>query len=75
MNVERDVQAIARASNFEQHGTTFMGGMFATCICPRTACGGVASDTERYDCPHHRKEPAQLWHWAAECPSLEENPS
>jgi hypothetical protein len=68
MTDTRNVEAIARASGYEQHGTTFLGGSFASCICPKAACGGVSSEKERPDCPHHRKTPAQLWHWAAECP-------
>jgi len=68
MAAERDVEAIARASGYERHGTTFLGGSFTTCTCPKKACGGVAEDLQRRDCPEHRREPAQLWHWAAECP-------
>jgi hypothetical protein len=64
----RNVEEIARASGYEKHGTTFLGGSFATCICPKEGCGGVASAAERADCPEHRRTPAQLWHWAAECP-------
>lgn len=64
----RDMEAIARESGYVKHGTTFLGGSFATCICPKTACGGVSDDDERMDCPEHRRTPAQLWHWAAECP-------
>jgi hypothetical protein len=67
---ERDVVAIARASNYRKHGTTFLGGSFVTCVCPKAACGGVDSDDERSDCPEHRRTPAQMWHWAAECPGL-----
>lgn len=68
--VVRDVEAIARASHYERHGTTFLGGSFAACICPKAPCGGVACAAQRGDCPEHRLEPAQLWHWAAECPGL-----
>jgi hypothetical protein len=68
MTIERDVAAIAQASGYEQHGTTFLGGMFRECICPKEPCGGVASERERGHCPHHGKTPAQRWHWAAECP-------
>jgi hypothetical protein len=68
MAAERDVAAIARASGYEQHGTNFLGGSFTACTCPKQACGGVAGDKQRSDCPEHRREPAQLWHWAAECP-------
>jgi hypothetical protein len=66
---ERDVEAVARASGYVRHGTTFLGGSFTTCTCPKAACGGVAEDGQRPDCPEHRREPAQLWHWAAECPA------
>lgn len=69
----RDVERIARASRYEMHGTTFQGGSFASCICPKKSCGGVASAEERGDCPHHKKAPTQLWHWAAECPGLADN--
>ena len=65
---QRDVAAIARASGYERHGTTFLGGSFTACICPKKPCGGVAGDDERPGCPEHRRQPAQLWHWAAECP-------
>ncbi|MFE9491421.1 hypothetical protein ACFYNF_34125 [Streptomyces sp. NPDC006641] len=68
MSSHRDVAAIAKASNYEKHGTTFLGGSFTGCICPRAPCGGVAESSERMDCPHHRKAPAQLWHWVTECP-------
>jgi hypothetical protein len=68
MTAQRDVEAVARASGYERHGTTFLGGSFAACICPKQACGGVAGDEERPGCPEHRRTPAQLWHWAAECP-------
>jgi hypothetical protein len=64
----RNVEAIARASNYEKHGTTFLGGSFAACTCPKKPCGGVSGDQERADCPEHRRTPAQLWHWAVECP-------
>jgi hypothetical protein len=64
----RDVEAIARASNYVRHGTTLLGGSFTACICPKQACGGVSGDQEWADCPEHRRAPAQPWHWAAECP-------
>lgn len=66
--MQRDVAAIARASNYEKHGTTFLGGSFTACICPKQACGGVHENDERPDCPEHRRTPVQLWHWVAECP-------
>ena len=68
MPIERNVEEIAHASGYERHGTTFLGGSFASCTCPKKECGGVAADEERDDCPEHRREHAQLWHWAAECP-------
>lgn len=64
----RDVEAIARASGYVRHGTTFLGGSFVGCLCPKQLCGGVSCDEERPDCPEHRRTPVQLWHWAAECP-------
>jgi hypothetical protein len=64
----RDVEAIARLSNYEKHGTTFLGGSFTACTCPKKPCGGVACGEEDPVCPEHSREPAQLWHWAAECP-------
>jgi hypothetical protein len=64
----RDVQAVIEASGYMRHGTTVLGGSFATCTCPKTRCGGVADGAERSDCPEHRQNPAQLWHWDAECP-------
>ena len=66
----RDVQAIIEASNYVRHGTTMLGGSFATCTCPKAPCGGVTESAESNDCPEHRRNPAQLWHWAAECPHL-----
>ncbi|MFI8792596.1 hypothetical protein [Streptomyces sp. NPDC055105] len=68
MAAERDVEAIAAASDYKKHGTTFLGGSFAACICPKQPCGGVAEDDERDLCPEHRRSPAQVQHWAAECP-------
>jgi hypothetical protein len=70
MTSERNVEAIARASNYERHGTTFMGGSFAACICPKKLCGGVACSEEVPGCPEHGEPPAQLWHWAVECPGV-----
>ncbi len=70
MAAGRDVQEIARASGYRRHGTTFLGGSFAACVCPKETCGGVDGDAERADCPEHRRTPAQLWHWASECPGL-----
>ncbi|GHH25991.1 bifunctional DNA primase/polymerase [Streptomyces rubradiris] len=64
----RDVQAVIAASGYARHGTTMLGGSFRSCTCPKTRCGGVAGGTERDGCPEHRRSPAQLWHWAAECP-------
>jgi hypothetical protein len=64
----RNVEEIARASQYEKHGTTFLGGSFRACICPKSPCGGVATADERPGCPEHDRDPAQLWHWAAECP-------
>lgn len=72
MTAYADRQAVARASNYVNHGTTFFGGMVASCICPRQPCGGVSSAEEDPDCPHHRDTPCQLWHWAAECPGTAE---
>jgi len=66
----RDVEAIARASGYVQHGTTFLGGSFASCICPKEVCGGVSGERQRDECPEHRREPAQVWHWGAECPGI-----
>lgn len=68
MTDERNVEAIARASGYVKHGTTFLGGSFAACTCPKEPCGGVSDDRQRPYCPEHRQEPVQLWHWAAECP-------
>lgn len=69
----RNVEEIARASNYEKHGTTFLGGSFSSCTCPKKACGGVGEDDERLNCPEHRQAPAQVWHWAAECPGAASN--
>lgn len=68
MPAMRDVEAVIRASNYVRHGTTFLGGSFTACLCPKEPCGGVACGSEREGCPEHRRNPAQLWHWAAECP-------
>lgn len=70
MGSERDVEAIARASGYEKHGTTLLGGSFAACTCPKELCGGVSESKERPYCPEHRRTPAQRWHWAAECPGV-----
>ncbi|MEU2311501.1 bifunctional DNA primase/polymerase [Streptomyces albidoflavus] len=67
----RDIQAVIEASDYQRHGT--LTGSFlsrAACICPKTPCGGVASDTEDTNCPEHQLNPAQHWHWAAECTPL-----
>ncbi|MER5503563.1 hypothetical protein ABT096_41335 [Streptomyces sp. NPDC002561] len=65
----RDVQAIMEASGYVRHGGVMArGGSYVSCICPKAPCGGVAADTERADCPEHALNPAQVWHWAAECP-------
>lgn len=64
----RDIEAIIKASNFINHGTTMLGGSFADCTCAKTPCGGVAGGSEQPDCPIHSLRPAQTWHWAAECP-------
>lgn len=64
----RDVQAVIEASRYVRHGTTLLGGSFATCTCPKARCGGVAAGTERADCPEHQRAPVQRWHWDAECP-------
>lgn len=66
--MERNVEAIAQASGYVKHGTTFLGGSFRACVCPKQECGGVADGSERQDCPEHRRTPTQLWHWAVECP-------
>ncbi|RMI39727.1 hypothetical protein [Streptomyces triticirhizae] len=66
-----DIEAVIAASGGVQHGTTFWGGSWATCTCPKTPCGGVAGGAERDDCPDHGRgrTPTQLWHWAAQCHS------
>jgi bifunctional DNA primase/polymerase-like protein len=66
----RDVQAIIDASAHALHGWPHVGRSFTDCTCPRTRCGGVAGGTERDDCPSHRVNPAQRWHWAADCPQV-----
>lgn len=71
MGSERNVEAIARASGYVKHGTTFLGGSFVGCTCPKEGCGGVSAERERRDCPEHRRIPAQLWHWATECPGTD----
>ncbi|MFH9610441.1 hypothetical protein [Streptomyces sp. NPDC017448] len=66
----RDIQAVMEASAYVQHGCfTAFGGSRSTCICPKAPCGGVAYDTEDYDCPEHgMRDPLQYLHWASECP-------
>ena len=66
----RDVQAIIAASGYERHGRPYGGSAFRACTCPKAGCGAVASGSERDDCPEHRLNPAQLWHWSAECPQV-----
>ncbi|MEU4507589.1 bifunctional DNA primase/polymerase [Streptomyces sp. NPDC024089] len=67
----RDVQAVIEASDYVRHGSvTRHGGSYSTCICPKAACGAVASGDERDDCPEHSLTPAQYWHWSAECPQV-----
>ncbi|MFD9007129.1 bifunctional DNA primase/polymerase [Streptomyces sp. NPDC059582] len=69
MNV-RDVQAVITASGYERHGRPYGGAAFRACTCPKVGCGAVASGSELDDCPEHRLNPAQLWHWSAECPQV-----
>ncbi|MFD3999869.1 hypothetical protein [Streptomyces rubiginosohelvolus] len=65
----RNIQAVMEASNYVRHGCfTMFGYSRLTCICPKVPCGGVAFDTEDYDCPEHEINPAQYLHWASECP-------
>ncbi|MFD7533786.1 hypothetical protein ACFV8E_40320 [Streptomyces sp. NPDC059849] len=65
----RDVRAIMEASGYVRHGGVMArGGSYDSCICPKALCGGVATGTEHADCPEHALNPAQVWHWAAECP-------
>ncbi|MGW5529425.1 bifunctional DNA primase/polymerase [Streptomyces xanthochromogenes] len=66
----RDVQAVIAASGYERHGRPFGGSAFRDCTCPKAGCGAVADGSERGDCPEHRRTPAQLWHWSAECPQV-----
>ncbi|MGW3200127.1 bifunctional DNA primase/polymerase [Streptomyces sp. NPDC001118] len=66
----RDVQAVITASGAARHGRPFGGSSFRACTCPKASCGGVAEGSEREDCPEHRRTPAQLWHWSAECPRV-----
>lgn len=66
MTDTRNVEGIARASNYEKHGTTFLGGSFKSCTCPKEPCGGVSREQD--GCPEHDRNPTQLWHWSAECP-------
>ncbi|MFL4496509.1 bifunctional DNA primase/polymerase [Streptomyces sp. VTCC 41912] len=69
MNV-RDVEAVIAASGYERHGRPYGGSAFRACTCPKVGCGAVASGSERQDCPEHRLNPVQLWHWSAECPQV-----
>ncbi|MFJ2589719.1 bifunctional DNA primase/polymerase [Streptomyces sp. NPDC087538] len=67
----RDVQAVIEASDYQQHGTLTRSFLSrAACICPKAPCGGVTGGTELADCPEHQLNPAQHWHWAAECTPL-----
>ncbi|MFV8133207.1 bifunctional DNA primase/polymerase [Streptomyces syringium] len=66
----RDVQAVITASGSVRHGRPLGGSSFRVCTCPKAGCGGVADGSERDDCPEHRRTPAQLWHWSAECPQV-----
>lgn len=66
----RDVQAVIAASGYERHGRPYGGGAFRACTCPKAGCGAIVGDSEREDCPEHHRNPAQLWHWAAECPQV-----
>ncbi|MEV6726886.1 bifunctional DNA primase/polymerase [Streptomyces xanthochromogenes] len=69
MNV-RDVQAVIAASGYARHGRPHGGAAFRACTCPKVGCGAVADGSERDDCPQHRRNPVQLWHWSAECPQV-----
>ncbi|MGW1193089.1 hypothetical protein [Streptomyces sp. NPDC002559] len=72
----RNVQAIMEASGYVRHGGVMArGGSYDSCICPKAPCGGVASGTERADCPEHALNPGQVWHWAAECPGTSSAPA
>ncbi|MEV7722351.1 hypothetical protein [Streptomyces sp. NPDC088184] len=65
----RDVWAVIEASEYVRHGgVTARGGSYRSCICPKAPCGGVAGGDECSECPEHSLSPAQVWHWAAECP-------
>jgi hypothetical protein len=66
--MQRDVEAVIAASNYIQHGTNYYGRSFKDCICPKSPCGGVATNEERPDCPEHQLNPNQRLHWASECP-------
>lgn len=66
----RDVQAVITASGYARHGRPYGGSAFRACTCPKVGCGAVASGSERDDCPEHRRNPVQLWHWSAECPQV-----
>jgi hypothetical protein len=67
---DRDVQAVIAASGYARHGRPHGGSAFRACTCPKVGCGAVADGSERDDCPEHRRNPAQLWHWSAECPQV-----
>lgn len=69
MCAPRDVEAVARASGCVKHGINHWGGTVAKCVCRKQPCGGVADDDQRRECPKHRREPVQVWHWAVECPA------
>ncbi|MFE3152566.1 hypothetical protein ACFXJ6_38960 [Streptomyces sp. NPDC059218] len=72
----RDVRAIMEASAYVRHGGVMArGGSYDSCICPKALCGGVATGTEHADCPEHALNPAQVWHWAAECPGTSSAPA
>ncbi|MER5503143.1 hypothetical protein ABT096_39045 [Streptomyces sp. NPDC002561] len=72
----RDVQAVMEASGYVRHGGVMArGGSYDSCICPKAPCGGVATGTEHADCPEHALNPAQVWHWAAECPGNDSAPA
>ncbi|MDJ0345912.1 bifunctional DNA primase/polymerase [Streptomyces sp. H10-C2] len=66
----RDVQAVITASGSVRHGRPYGGSAFRACTCPKVDCGAVADGSERDDCPEHRRNPVQLWHWSAECPQV-----
>ncbi|TDT93303.1 bifunctional DNA primase/polymerase-like protein [Streptomyces sp. 846.5] len=70
MSAVRDVPAVIAASGYTRHGRSHVGTTFSDCTCPRVSCGGVAGGTEREDCPAHQVNPAQRWHWSANCPQV-----